>query len=474
MKNKGFSDELEKQVIDKIRDTYGFYHQKYVIMSDRFTKTVGHYYTDAVIESHLDGKYALAVFSGEKVTKFISVDIDEGGKKAVRSVMKAFEELGIPRDRIYISTSGRKGYHVDIFFSPWLYNEKAKNLYDLMMWKTGLNPKKVEFRPTYSQSVKVPLGVHATTGNRCWYLDRDTLEPIEDFGCILDIEPIDRQEIQEILRKWNKKRWNELYADMICNDVGRDEAIRKDLVFDSAYYEAHKIEKTGTRHNTFVEIACDLRHYGANKFQIQKALTGFYYKQDPFYIDTSEKECLDDIDEIAKWAEESVPVWKQRDPIKETKRVIFGKDDINYILIAPTSAARKVAFLIWSYCKMFGAAHLSYDTIAKTVGCSAATVKTAVAKLIKCGAISRKSGGCHYRNGIMLRQSNTYFLPTIRNLASPAESELTGEEFEVTEKVNADTFESLYFSMLSSICKPEYLSKYLTRPELDGCIGRCG
>ena len=179
LENKDFGD-----IIEVIKKTYGFYRQKYVVMSAKYTKTVNHYYTDKVIESHLNGYYALATFAGEKVTRFISVDIDEGGKKVVRQVMDAFAELGIPRDKIYVSTSGKKGHHVDIFFSPWIYNEKAKNLYDLMIWRTGLNPKKVEFRPTHRQAVKIPLGVHATTGRRCWYLDRDTLQPIERMDYI--------------------------------------------------------------------------------------------------------------------------------------------------------------------------------------------------------------------------------------------------------------------------------------------------
>ena len=98
------------------KNTYCFYRQKYVIMDSQYTKTVAHYFTDKVIESHIDGKYALCVFAGPKVTRFISVDVDEGGKKVVRQVVDTFVKFGIPMDRIYVSTSGRKGYHVDIFF----------------------------------------------------------------------------------------------------------------------------------------------------------------------------------------------------------------------------------------------------------------------------------------------------------------------------------------------------------------------
>lgn len=456
-----------KALIDFVKNTYGFYRQKYVIMSSGYTKTVNHYFTDKVVESHLTGSYALGVFAGEKVTRFLSVDVDEGGKKAVRLVLDTFERMGIPRERMYVSLSGRKGYHVDIFFSPWLYNNKAKNLYDLMIWQSGLNPKKVEYRPTHKQAVKVPLGVHAVTKKRCWYLDVNTLEPIERMDYIGEIKPIRDSEAYEVVKQWNKKRWNELYADMICNEPQREKGSKQELEFNAEYYERKRISERGTRHNVMVEIACDLRHYGANRFQIGKALRGFYYKQDPAYIETSEKECLEDIEAIAKWAEESVPVWKNRQVCgREMKPVVFTKDDINYILIAPTSAARKVAFLIWSYCKVFGSLHISYESISKIVGCSPATTKTAVSKLIGAGVINRKSGGCHFKNGTLVRESNTYFIPADRNLCAPDGRDVLAESYEFCERISVENINSLYFGMLGTICRPEYLAKFLTKPEL--------
>ena len=280
-------------------------------------------------------------------------------------------------------------------------------------------------------------------------------------------------EVYELLRTWNKKRWNELYADMICNDTGRDESIQRDIEFNTEYYERHRISESGTRHNVMVEIACDLRHYGANRFQIRKALIGFYYKQDPVYIETSEEEVLDDIDAIAVWAEEYVPVWKHRKgAVSEPKTVVFNKEDVNYILMGPTNAARKVAFLIWSYCKMFGASHISYATIAKTVGCTVATVETAVRKLIENGVISRKSGGCHYKNGMLIRESNTYFIPGERKLCCPADGEIVGETYSFKEQITAESFPNIYYRCLSGICTIDYLAKFLTKPEIEECKKR--
>lgn len=451
-------------IVELLKKTYCFYRQKYVIMKPKYTKTVNHYFTDKVIGSHIEGRYALAVFAGEKVTRFLSVDVDEGGKKAAHLVIDTLVELGIPRDRIYISTSGKKGYHVDVFFSPWIYNEKAKNLYELMIWRSQLNPKKVEYRPTASQAIKLPLGLHPVTGNRCWFLDRETLKPIERFDYLEEITPVSGEVIADILRTWNKKRWSELYADMICNETGRDESIAHEVTFNEAYYEAKELKEIGTRHQVMVEIACDLRHYGANAHQITKALKGFYYRQDPLYIETSEDGVLEDIGEIARWAEESVPIWHKRETTGEPKTISFSQNDANCILSGPTSATRKVALLIWSYCKMFGAAHVAYSTIAETVGCRVATAETAVKKLVEMKIINRQSGGCHYANGKLVRKSNTYFIPKEHQATNATELYMTNV------KISRETFDSFYYAMLTSLCSEEDLREHLTKPEFDECV----
>ena len=462
-------------IIRAFEQTYCFYRQKYVTLANKYTQTVQHPYGERAIRSHLEGKYAIGVFSGDHATRFISVDVDAGGKAAVKKVQDAFVEMGIPKDKIYISLSGYKGYHVDVFFDPWIYNEKAYNLYDLMMWRTGLDPKKVEFRPTKNQAIKLPLGVHAKTGARCWFLDNETLKPIEDIEYIMKIQPISSQRIYDIIKEWNKRHWNELYADAIVNGTGRDQSVNRDICFDSAYYESKKIVKRGTRHATMIAIAKDLRNYGANSIQIRKALTGFYYKQDMEMIESPEDIVLDDIEEIAKWAEGSVRVKKYRaSPNSEGKPIRFSREEINNILHAKTSAFRKVALLLYAYCKLFGAAHVSYDTIEKVTGGSEANVKNAIRDLISKNIISRKSGGFHYRNGILLRESNTYFIPQTAAYEAPQDKDMPADGYEYCGKIGAETIDDIYYGMFAETCTIEYLSQFLTGPEIKECRDRKG
>lgn len=463
--------DLGTDIIFALKERYCFYRQKYVVMAPQYTKTCMHYFKDAVIQSHLDGNYALGVFAGEKATKFISFDVDAGGKAAVRLVVDTLVKLGFPKDRVYLSTSGRKGYHVDMFFFPYIYNNTAKNIYDLVIWQTKLDPKKVEFRPTHTQAIKLPLGIHAKTGKRCWFLDQDTLDPVEDLWYICRTKTIPVESVSNILKIWNRKLWNERYVEMICGDQTNvcNTQLEYDVDDKNEYYAKHQLTATGTRHDMMLKIARDVRLCGANRYQIAKVLTGWYYRQDPLYIDSTPDEVSVDIRDISAWAEENVPVVKRRN-VDSSKRkpIIFTKHDINYILMAPTSAARKTALLIWTYCKIYGASHISYEAIANTIGCVPATAQTAVGALVKNHVVNKESGGLHYGAGGLVKKTNTYFIPKNKTLACPADDELVAEEYEYVGEFNKENFDSFYYKVLGGLCTDEYLAKFLTKPELSG------
>ena len=114
---------------------------------------------------HLSHRYAIGVFVGEKSSKFICFDLDMPDKDIVRKVVDAIAQFGFPRDRIYVSSSGGKGYHIELFFTSVVYTNLLYEFYDSIVQETGLDHRKVEFRPTSKQSIKLPLSVHPRTGN---------------------------------------------------------------------------------------------------------------------------------------------------------------------------------------------------------------------------------------------------------------------------------------------------------------------
>lgn len=456
-----------KSFFGVFRDLYCGYHQKYVIMTPEYIKTVNHYFSDKVLESHINGFYAVGVFAGSKATKFISFDVDAGGKAAVRKIIDALAEFGIPRDRVYISTSGRKGYHVDMFFDPFIYNEQAKNLYDLVIWKTGLSPSKIEFRPTHSQAIKLPLGVHASTRKRCWFVDQDTLEPVEDINYVFGIQKVSANLVREILAKWNKKHWNELYAEMVCGDSGSVDIPEKNSGNAAKISSAdnYRLTKKHTRHETMVEIARNKRYAGASGKTILRYLMEWYGEQDPALIESSEKEVREDAEEIAAWAERSVPILRVNRP--EGDQLKITKYDIYYIMKAKTATSRKVAFLLYVICKMYGEARISYDRIAATVGCSEKTARTAISEIVKARIITRQSGGLYINGGQMIKKSNIYTLPRRREAACLDDAELVADEYVFAERYDPAKFDKIYHTVIGAICTDAYLVDHVTQREIE-------
>lgn len=127
---------------------------------------------NAHLVSHVRRKYAVAIYAGKCASKFLCFDVDTRDETLVRSILRELEALGIPEATMHVSTSGGKGFHIDLFFDGPIYTRDLRILYDDLATRVDLS--RVEFRPTHKQSIKLPLSVHSRTGNMCWYLDRHT------------------------------------------------------------------------------------------------------------------------------------------------------------------------------------------------------------------------------------------------------------------------------------------------------------
>jgi len=155
--------------------------------------------TDMTLLKHLQHEYAVGIYAGDDGSRFICFDVDDGNADTVRRVIAELEALGLPHDRIYVSFSGRKGYHVEVFFDAVVETGRLRNLYRHVVVRGGLDPKKVEFRPTSKLAIKLPLSVHGETGKICWFVDQATLKPIEDAAYIAGIEPVHVADVIEAL-----------------------------------------------------------------------------------------------------------------------------------------------------------------------------------------------------------------------------------------------------------------------------------
>ena len=55
--------------------------------------------------------------------------MDDGNRETVEAILDALTDMGVPRSRIYVSLSGGKGYHVEMFFDEIVSTEDLQTLY---------------------------------------------------------------------------------------------------------------------------------------------------------------------------------------------------------------------------------------------------------------------------------------------------------------------------------------------------------
>lgn len=139
---------------------------------------------------------------------------------------------------------------------------------------------------------------------------------------------------------------------------------------------------------------------------------------------------------------------------------------IPYILNAPTKATRLVLFLLALFCRRYGEARISYETIAKYTGLSVKTAEKAVAWLADNKYIGKEC--TYYRQNVFVtkRGVNKYTFPGEKKYYVPNRKYLNAEYADIREFVSADNLRDICYRTLAQICKPEYLAKYMTKTEM--------
>lgn len=319
--------------------------------------------TDGVLRNHLEHKYAVAVFAGERSSRFLCFDVDDGREETVGEVIGALMEMGFPRCGIHVSLSGGKGYHIEVFFNKLVRTEKLKRIYQRVLDLTELTARQVEFRPTNSNAIKLPLSVHARTGNICWFVDRDTLAPIERYDYPLEIEQVPAELVDEIVP-------NEACEAEAQAGKGQD------------------LVREGTRHNQMRSIAVYMRQTGQTREAIQNALLAWYERQDKSLIRSDRETVLRDIEELLEWIFSSrFTVYRQDSP----SCIRLTRADMEQIMGAGSRSCRRVLFLLLLR-SAAGQRSISMADVARVTGISRNTASKAVRRLKEAGLLVCKSG----------------------------------------------------------------------------------
>lgn len=257
------------------------------------------------IKHHIEGSKTYGI--REKVaSKVIVFDVDEMRKDIVDEIVAILEEFGFPQNTIHVSFSGKKGYHITAFFSEPISLKLLKVIHYgvlVKLYKRIPNAQHVniDLRPTKNYGVKIPLGIHRSTGNRCWFVKKSTLAPIEDFEYIYTIERISLDfflnEIMERLKKENSQ--TKLIQDALLLSQ-RDEIKYKSTSKSDKDIEAIlQIELLpGMRHNTLYHMCILLKLTGLSAEECKQELNNWIYSQDKNLFTTPLYKCEKDIEEI--------------------------------------------------------------------------------------------------------------------------------------------------------------------------------
>ncbi len=394
--------ETQELVIKKLNNLYVLYRKKFLLLNKD-----GEYITlptkdgnqniklsDSYIRNHLKNTYTVGVFAGTVFTKFVCFDVDvkdkELAKWTVYKLVNSLHEVGVPEEYIYVSHSGSKGYHVEIFFDKPIQNKDINQFYLLVLNYAGLlniDYGEVELRPTGTQGVKIPLGQHFKTGDICWYCDYyKCLKPIVSYEYILNIQQLNTEEFYNILNRANDTlditdEQAEVYENIIKKhkplkiyEQNIDTEITIEAIEDLI---ANGITRQGTRHNSLLKIAKYNKHNGMSSQENTQYLIEWLSQQDIRNYSTKWEDALKDIDLIVKWTYEnkgSLVIRKksvQIDP-KEIEELlkIKGKNDkllLYSLLVHSKRYETKQGIFYMSYKQMEEVTGLHKDTVIEIV-----------------------------------------------------------------------------------------------------------
>jgi len=446
------------------------YREMYVVESGE----VGYRHVDGELTiknlfDHLDGKRTLSVYGRKNRTVFMTLDIDTLDTAVVADMMRRLEGIGIAAEYLYPSTSGYKGFHIDVFFDKPVKKSLVENLYYYLRRDRQVAEYRMECFPLRHNAIKIPLGVNLRTGNRCWYLDRETLAAIEDDGYVYQVKRMPGEKFEDIVIGLNKKAWQEDFEKAKLN-VGKWK--KKERYQVRKYSVAHepRIMQPGERHNCMRRRSVYLRSMGADEDEIFADLMAWVGRQDPALINSP----IEEIEKDARAMASSV-VRKFGVKVKAKKQtgdktewlhraLRIGALDIRKVLLGETKSERKIAFLICVYCLCYGKCCMSYERMGEAMDMSHLTAQKAVRGLLEKKVISiRQKGGLVKVDGEPHLMPNAYVFDRSDRGYGSVEFVKPYVEFKLDDV--KDHMVDFYYRVLTEIIDPLDVGKYLTGGE---------
>lgn len=111
------------------------------------------------LQQHLRQEETIGIFFPTIGTKIIGLDLDINDIEALNSIYSSLVSYINPTS-ILITSSGGKGFHIDVFLNKILSRDIVIKFYELILEETGLIHKQLELRGASEQGWKLPFGMH--------------------------------------------------------------------------------------------------------------------------------------------------------------------------------------------------------------------------------------------------------------------------------------------------------------------------
>lgn len=342
--------------------------------------------TQRDLEEHLDGGCTISVFAGAQAAKFICFDVDDGCESTARSIVGSLVSLGFDKDAIAISDSGRKGYHVEMFFEPLMDTALLRALFQAV---AGGLPH-VEFRPTHTQAIKLPLGVHQATGRRCGFVDPVSFTPIDDPDFIFRIRRIPQADAERIIAFGLNMGW------------GRKTSGATARVRPQGADVAPVLTATGMTHTTMLRLAVSWRCGGVSEEGIVARLEDWLAEQDQRFITDTPRELARATRALARW------VWSPRFHVPAAANIEFSPAEVALCLERRPHLQRMLLITALFYGKRFGSLCMGRERLSELLGSHWRGLEKAARALEADGVLATERGRPHRLAGEFVCRPMTY------------------------------------------------------------------
>ena len=363
--------------------------------------------SDWMVYHHINGKQTIGVFAGKpngvESSKFITFDVDIRDKQlaehTVYKIVHILQEIGIEDGYYHVSLSGNKGYHIDMFFDTPIENSLLKQFYQYVLAESdllGIDYGEVEFRPTLTQGVKIPLGLNFknpnTLTNQCFFCEYGkSLKPITDHLYITKIKKMDNILFRLILDKILDIEEEDIGNKNISNYIETKEAhkslpiykqnIDKDITIEAIEDLIEKgLTRTGMRWNSLKKIAKYYKYLEASNDDCKEWITEWMKQQDKKFYTTKWEQVIKDINSIVDYTYSH-----NCSLVIENKNVQITYSEIKEVLKAKSKNEKLVLYsmLIHSkrYAKKSGIFYFPFSLIEQATNLTSKTIRKIISWL---------------------------------------------------------------------------------------------